>query len=152
MNYYFRHNNIWIYLNICYFKQTSHFQFFTFWHLLYEQHKQCINWKNMNRIIIIFSAVKLLIAINRIQNKSLYLQIICVSTVYMYYAYINTLIQYIYIFGKYWHVYIYINIIYNINKIYLIYKREIFFLNIYPVCVCIHLYIINVHNTHTYIM
>ncbi len=55
----------------------------------------------MNRIIIIFSAVKLLIAINHIQNKSLYLQIICVSTVYIYYAYINTHSYSIYIFGKY---------------------------------------------------
>ncbi len=72
----------------------------------------------MNRIVIIFSAVKLLIAINRIQNKSLYLQIIWVSTVYIYNAYINTHSYSIYIFGKYWHVYIYINIIYNINKIF----------------------------------
>ncbi len=41
---------------------------------------------NKNKTI---SAVKQLITINRIQNKSFCLLNICVYTVYMYYAYIN---------------------------------------------------------------
>ncbi len=40
--------------------------------------------------IIIFSAVKRLITINHIQNKSFYLHNICVCSVYIYYVYINT--------------------------------------------------------------
>ncbi len=38
---------------------------------------------------IIFSAVKWLFAINRIQNKSFCLHNICVYTVYIYYVYLN---------------------------------------------------------------
>ncbi len=41
-------------------------------------------------LCISFSAVKRLIAINRIQNKSFCLHNIRVSTVYIYYVYINT--------------------------------------------------------------
>ncbi len=37
-----------------------------------------------------YSDVKWLIAINRIQNKSICLHNICVYTVYIYYVYINT--------------------------------------------------------------
>ncbi len=49
----------------------------------------------INCYVIIFndffySAVKWLIAINRIQNKSFCLHSICVCTVYIYYVYINT--------------------------------------------------------------
>ncbi len=39
---------------------------------------------------IIISAVKRLIVINRIQNKSIWLHNICVCAVYIYYVYINT--------------------------------------------------------------
>ncbi len=46
------------------------------------------------------SAVKLLIVINRIQNKSFCLHNICVCTVYIYYVYTNTHTS-IYIFRKY---------------------------------------------------
>ncbi len=41
-------------------------------------------------IYIYISAVKRLIVINRIQNKSFSLYNICVCTVYIYYLYINT--------------------------------------------------------------
>ncbi len=57
---------------------------------------QCIFWnKNENKQKII-SAVKLLIAINRIQNKSFCLHNIWVWTVYIYYVY------------KYTHIHVYI--------------------------------------------
>ncbi len=47
----------------------------------------------------------------------------------------------------YLHVYIYIHMIYIIYK-YFIYKRNIFFLNIY-MHVCVFIYtLINIHNTH----
>ncbi len=48
---------------------------------------------------ILISAVKWLIAINRIQNKSFCLHNIWVCTVYIYYVYINTN-TYMYIFKK----------------------------------------------------
>ncbi len=41
-------------------------------------------------VCIYTSAVKQLIAINRIQNKSFCLHNKCVCTVYIYYVYINT--------------------------------------------------------------
>ncbi len=41
-------------------------------------------------ITVTISAVKRLIVINRIQNKSFCLHNICVCTVYIYYVYINT--------------------------------------------------------------
>ncbi len=64
------------------------------------------------------SAVKRLIAINRIQNKSFCLHNICVCTVDIYYAYIKTHTYSIYLENiyMYLHVYIYINIIYIIYK------------------------------------
>ncbi len=46
--------------------------------------------------MLYISAVKQLIAINRIQNKSFCLHNICVCTVYIYYVY------------KYTHMYVYI--------------------------------------------
>ncbi len=64
--------------------------------------------------IVYISAGQQLILINRIQNKSFCLYNTCVCTVYIYYVYIKTHIQYI--FRKYLHVYIYINIIYIIYK------------------------------------
>ncbi len=65
---------------------------------------------------IYISAVKWLIAITRIQNKSLCLHNICVSTVYIYFVYIKTHRYNIYIENVYMylHVYIYIHIIYII--------------------------------------
>ncbi len=41
-------------------------------------------------VVVVFSAVKRLNAINRIQNKSFCSPKICVCAVYMYYVYINT--------------------------------------------------------------
>ncbi len=62
---------------------------------------------------IYIRAVKWLIAINRIQNKSFCSHNMCVYSVYLL-VYINTHMQYI--FWKYLHVYIYIHIIYIIYK------------------------------------
>ncbi len=56
-------------------------------------------------IYIYFSAVKRLIVINRIQNKSFGLHNICMCTVYIYYVYINTNTC-MYIFKKIWCLYI----------------------------------------------
>ncbi len=64
-------------------------------------------------------------------------------SVYIYYVYINTHTYSIYLENiyTYLHVYMYIHIVYII---YLIYKRNIFFWNIYMhVCVFIH-------NKYTY--
>ncbi len=63
-----------------------------------------INW--------LVSAVKWLITINRIQNKSFCLHNICVCAEYIYYVYVNTHTYSIY----FENVYIYINIIYIIYK------------------------------------
>ncbi len=70
-------------------------------------------WKARSAIKIISSAVKRLIAINRIQNKSVF-NIIYVCTVYIYYVYINTHTC-MYIFKKICYVYILNIFIYNIN-------------------------------------
>ncbi len=69
-------------------------------------------------IEVIFSAVKQLIAINRIQNKSFCLHNIYVCSVYIYYVYINTHTYSIYFENiyMYLHVCIYIHIIYINNK------------------------------------
>ncbi len=64
---------------------------------------------------ILINAVKRLIAINHLQNKSFCLHNIYVCTVYIYYAHINTHTHSIYL-KKYLHVYIYIHIIYIIYK------------------------------------
>ncbi len=68
-------------------------------------------------VYIYISAVKRLIAINRIQ-KTFCLHNICVWSVYIYYACINTHAYSIYFENiyMYLHVYIYIHIIYIINK------------------------------------
>ncbi len=58
--------------------------------------------------LFIYSAVKKLIAIKRIQNKLFCLHNICVCTVYIYSVYRST---HTHIFRKYVHVYIYICII-----------------------------------------
>ncbi len=99
------------------------------------------------------SAVKWLIVINRIQNKSFCLHNICVCTVYIYYAYINTHTYSIYFENiyMYLHVYIYIHILYIIYK-YIYYMSITYFLKCIHACVCIYIYIINIHSTHTYIM
>jgi len=55
-------------------------------------------------------AVKRLIMINRIQNKSLCLHNICVRSVYNYFVYMCTCM---YMFKKYLHVYIYIYTLQN---------------------------------------
>ncbi len=69
-------------------------------------------------IEVIFSAVKQLIAINRIQNKSFCLHNIYACSVYIYYVYINTHTYSIYFENiyMYLHVCIYIHIIYINNK------------------------------------
>ncbi len=71
--------------------------------------------KNM---LYCISAVKRLIVINRIQNKSFYLHNISVCTVYIYYLYIKTHTYSIYFENiyMYLHVYIYIHVIYIIYK------------------------------------
>ncbi len=67
---------------------------------------------------ILTIAVKLLIAINHIQNKSVCLRNICTCTVYIYYLYINTHTYGIYFENIYMyiHLYIYILIFYIISK------------------------------------
>jgi len=55
-------------------------------------------------VMVFIRAVKRLIAINRIQNKSLYLHNICGCIVYNYFIYINTHTC-MYIFKIYFHVY-----------------------------------------------
>ncbi len=95
------------------------------------------------------SAVKQLITINHIQNKSFCLHYIYMCTVYIYYVYINThrysmnfennLSVYIYIF-IFLHFILYINI-FNIYC-----KHNIFFLNIY-----MHVFVfIYTQYTHIY--
>ncbi len=70
----------------------------------------------------------------------------CVFCVYLLCIYKSTHIQYI--FRKYLHVYIYIHIIYIIEK-YINYIRIKYVSEIYiHVCVCIYIYIINIHRTH----
>ncbi len=106
------------------------------------------------------SAVKWLIAINRIQKIQVFVYIICVCTVYIYYVYINThtysiywkylhklhIYMYKFIFTLfilyiYIYIYIYINI-FNINNI---------FSEIYT-CMCVYLYIHNKYTQYTHIL
>ncbi len=119
------------------------------------------------------SAVKWLIMINRIQNKSFCLHnIICVCSVYIYYVYTNThtyniyFVQYIYnvyyIYNIYMYIFIFIKFILYINifnlDLYLIYKQHRFLKYIYMlVCVCIYIYIyihiyIYIYTIHTPIL
>ncbi len=72
----------------------------------------CWTWPKLKYI----SAVKKLIVINRIHNKSFCWHNICVCVVYIYYVYINTHTYIQHIFWKYLHVYVYIHIIYIIYK------------------------------------
>ncbi len=89
--------------------------------------------------------LKRLIAINHIQNKSFYVQNVCVR-VCVYYVYINTH-TFMYVFKKIGYVHI-LNIFrYNINYIY----KYIFSKYILYVCLYIYIYIY-IYNTHTYIM
>ncbi len=74
-------------------------------------------------------------------------------TVYIYYLYINTHIEYIFL--NYLHVYTFIYLysyILYYAQIYLIYEHSIFFLYIYIyiyTCMCLYLYI---HNKYTHIL
>ncbi len=96
-------------------------------YLLSRNHKRILSYF-LNR------AAKRLIMINHIQNKSLCLHTMCMYCVYLLCIY------------KYTHIYVYNYIIYKYK--YLMYKSNIFFLNIY-MYVCIYIYIINIHRTHT---
>ncbi len=99
----------------------------------------------MSLLLLLFSAVNLLTAINRIQIKSF-----CSQNIYVYCVYLLCIYKY-----KHMHVYIYetyfvfiLNIfIYNI-----IYMNTCkYFQNtVYCVCVCIYIYIINIHSAHMY--
>ncbi len=64
-------------------------------------------------ILFYFSAVKWLIVINRIQNKSFCLHNICVCTVFIYYVYINTYTRSIYFENMFMYLHVYIYIIYK---------------------------------------
>ncbi len=90
----------------------------------------------VNHISISISAVKWLIVINRIQNKSFGLHIKCVCTVYIYYEYINTHTS-MYIFQKN-VLRLYIKYIYMLYKLYNYINVNIF--KIYAVCVRIYLH------------
>ncbi len=68
--------------------------------------------------LLICSAVKWLIVINRIQNKSFCLHYICMCTVYIYYVYINTHTYSIYFENIYMFIHLYIHIL----IFYMIYK------------------------------
>ncbi len=57
-------------------------------------------------ILFYISAVKWLIVINCIQNKSFCLHNICVCTVYIYYVYINTRTYRIYLKNIYMYTFI----------------------------------------------
>ncbi len=84
---------------------------------------------------------------NRIQNKSLCLHHICVYTVYIYHVYINTQTCMYILTCIYMHMYIYI--IHIICK-YILYINNIFLK--YILYVCVFIYTINMHRTHTHIM
>jgi len=77
--------------------------------MIYDQYKIVIihifGIFTLYMLYVCISAGQRLIAINRIQNKSLFLHNICVCTVYNYFVYINTHTC-LYIFKKYVHVYI----------------------------------------------
>ncbi len=85
------------------------------------------------------SAVKRLIVINLIQNKSFSSHNMCVYCVYLLCIYKYTLMQYI--FWRYLHIF---------TCIYLIYKHNS--LEYIHACMCIYIYIINIHSTHTHIL
>ncbi len=70
-----------------------------------------VPWYHCN----VFSAIKRLIAIKRIQNKSFFLHTICVYTVFCMYLCVCTYFVYIYKY-KHMHVYIYIYIYIYIFK------------------------------------
>ncbi len=96
-------------------------------------------------VCVYISAVKQLIVINRIQNKSFCLHNICLCTVFIYYVCIYKCTHIQYIFGKYLHVYaFYIFILYFIlyMNVYITYKQHIF-LKFIHACVCIYIWIIH---------
>ncbi len=66
--------------------------------------------------VYMFSAVKLLIMINHIQNKSFCIHNICVCAVYIYYVYINTHTC-MYIFKKKYVMFIHLKYLYIISII-----------------------------------
>ncbi len=66
----------------------------------------CVN------IYIYINAVKLIIVINRIQNK---LFTKCMCTIYIYYVYINTHIYSIYLENIYMYIHFYSYILYYLN-------------------------------------
>ncbi len=84
--------------------------------------------------LFLFSAVKQLIAINCIQNKSFCLHNICVCAVYSYYVSINTHSYSIYLENIYMYLYVYIYIIF------------LTFIHAY-VCIYLHKY-----TQHTHIL
>ncbi len=107
---------------------------------------------------VIYGAVKRLIVINRIRNKS-FVCIMCVFCVYLLCIYKHTHIQYV--FRKYLHVITCLYLCsYNLYYKYIYYINIIFFWNIYMhVCVFMYLYIYiyiyiytYTHSTHTCIM
>ncbi len=112
--------------------------------ILNQSHFVLCNVKISKSNDIIFSAVKLLISINRIKNKVFIYM--CVCTVYIYYAYINTHTHAFLYLRK--NVYLYITLIFYYINIHV--NTCKYFLNIYCMSVC--LYIINKHSPHTYIM
>ncbi len=90
-----------------------------------KNQKQVTACKQMH----ISSAVKRLIAINHIQNKTFCLHNICMCTVFIYYVFINTHKHTVYSLKIFMCIYIYKFIF--LYYIYLMYKHNIFFLNIY---------------------
>ncbi len=77
--------------------------------------------------------------------------IIYVCTVYIYYVYINTHTC-MYIFQKKMIRYVYILNIFIYNKLHEYKCINVNIFQIYTVCVCIYIYIINIHNTHKYLV
>ncbi len=97
---------------------------------------------NSSYIYIYISAVKRLIAINRIQNKFFY--IVCVCTVYIYYVYINTHTC-MFIFKKNM-LRLYIKYIYTLYQLYKYIHLNTckYFQNRCCMCVCLY-----IHNKYT---
>ncbi len=102
-----------------------------------------IKWK-----CVIFSAVKRLITINHIQNKSFHC-IIYVCSVYIY-VYINIHTYSIYFENIYMYLHFYIYVIYIINKYSLYIKIKIFW-NIY-MHVCVFIYTLYIYTVHIHIL
>ncbi len=85
-------------------------------------------------IYIYISAVKWLITINHIQNKSFFWHNICMCTVYIYYVYINIHTYSIYFENIYMYIHLYIYIL----IFYIIYKYE-WMMHLYSaLCIAVH--------------